>query len=174
MALFYITGTSGSGKSSVRDRLEQLGYKAYDTDVSLNVWYDRQTGEVVTFTPESPEKTTEWVRERDFLMPEEKVRQLATKAEGQDIFICGHASNDVDLMHHFSKVFCLFLNEAETQKRLVSRTNNRWGNDPEQLALLMKWHKPTIERYERAGAIMLDATQPVDDIVSQILAQTTS
>ena len=169
MALFYITGTSGSGKSSVRERLEYLGFEAYDTDISINDWHDRQTGEVVTFVPESPEKTTNWVQEHDFLMSESKVKKLAAKGKNQDIFICGHASNDVDFMDYFKKVFCLLVSESETKRRLLSRNNNSWGNDPAQLDFLMKWYKPTIERYERVGAVMIAADMPVDDVVNRIL-----
>lgn len=173
MALFYITGTSGSGKSSVRERLIQLGYEAYDTDVSINDWHDRQTGQVVTFMPEpeTPAKTTKWVREHDFLMSEPKIKQLAAAAKSHDIFICGHASNDVDLMSYFQEVFCLVLDEASTTQRVQSRANNSWGNDAEQLALLMKWHKQTQERYRQVGATMIDATLPVEEVVSQILEQ---
>jgi dephospho-CoA kinase len=85
MSLFYVTGTSGSGKSSVCERLSKLGFEAYDTDESVNDWYDRETGEVVTFKPESPDQTTEWVKTHDFLMSEQKVSELAGKAKSSSI-----------------------------------------------------------------------------------------
>jgi shikimate kinase len=169
MALFYITGTSGSGKSSICDQLEILKYDAYDTDVSMNDWYDRETGQIVEFVAKTPHETTMWVQSHDFLMSENKVKQLAANATNKDIFICGHASNDIDLLTYFSKIFCLYLNEDDTRKRLSSRTNNTWGNDPEQLDLLMKWYKPTLQRYQEAGAIMIDATRSVKDVVADIL-----
>ncbi|GAC1392113.1 MAG: hypothetical protein NVSMB46_06990 [Candidatus Saccharimonadales bacterium] len=174
MALFYITGTSGSGKSSVRERLERLGYEVHDTDISINDWYDRQTDQKVNFSPVSSEQTTHWVKVHDFLMSEHKIKQLVARARSVDIFICGHATNDVDMMSYFQKVFCLFLNEEETKKRLLSRTNNTWGNDPKQLIYLMKWYKPTIERYKRVGATMIDATHSVDTVVDHILTLTKS
>jgi hypothetical protein len=149
-----------------------LGYEAHDTDDSINDWHDRQTGEVVSFKPESPEQTTKWVETHDFLMSERKVADLAIKAKDQDMFICGHASNDVDLMSYFKKVFCLLLDENETRNRLLSRKNNTWGNDPEQLNLLMKWYAPTIERYRRVRAMMIDASQPVNVIVDELLELT--
>jgi broad-specificity NMP kinase len=172
MALFYITGTSGSGKSSVRDALKSLGYQTYDTDESINEWHDRETGQVVTFTRRSPEETTRWVQEHDFLMPPRRIKDLADKATDADIFICGHASNDIDFMDYFAKVFCLFLDEEQTRQRLASRSNNSWGHDPEQLAMLMKWYRPTLERYERVGAIMIDANRPIEEVVDDILGRT--
>ena len=177
MALFYITGTSGSGKSSVQENLAQLGYKALDTDTSINDWHDRQTGQLVTFSPgksEDPEETTKWVLDHDFLMSETKVRQLADEAKSEDIFICGHASNDINFMNYFNKVFCLLLSEEETRNRLSSRTNNTWGNDPGQLSHLMKWYKPMIERYENWGATMIDASLPVVEVVGSIIELTKS
>lgn len=33
----------------------------------------------------------------------------------------------------------------------------------------MKWYEPTIERYKRVGATMLDASQSVDTIVDELL-----
>lgn len=121
MSLFYVTGTSGSGKSSVCERLAKLGFEAHDTDETVNDWYDRETGAVVVFKPESPEQTTQWVKTHDFLMSEQKVSELASEAKSQDIFICGHASNDIDLMRYFKEVFCLLIDEQEARNRLQSR-----------------------------------------------------
>ena len=127
MALFYITGTSGSGKSTVCEKLRSLGYRAYDTDDSINEWHDRDTGRAVTFTPVSSYATTRWVQGHDFLMSRQKVEELYESAKSTNIFICGHASNDIDLMQYFAKVFCLFLDEEHTKKRLINRKNNSWG-----------------------------------------------
>jgi broad-specificity NMP kinase len=174
MALFYITGTSGSGKSSVCAKFQSLSYQAYDTDESINEWHDKKTGEIVAFKSTSPADTTRWVERHDFLMPISKIQKLRDDAKNTDIFICGHASNDIDFMGDFAKVFCLCLSEEQTRQRLADRMNNGWGNDPEQVALLMKWYVPTLERYRRVGAIMIDANRPIEEVVHDILERAAS
>jgi dephospho-CoA kinase len=44
MALIYITGASGAGKSTVRTELQRRGYPAYDSDEDrLARWFSTAT-----------------------------------------------------------------------------------------------------------------------------------
>ncbi len=169
MSLIYITGPSGSGKSTVREELVKRGYEAHDTDEVINDWINKETGQIVQYTKESAASSSRWVAEHDFLMSEQKIKDLAEKAKDRTIFICGLASNDVDFMRYFDKVICLLISAEIMQQRVTSRQNNKWGHNPEQLEIMKKWYQPTVDRYRNLGATMVNASQPLDKVIEEIL-----
>ncbi len=46
--LIYITGVAGSGKSTLREELEQRGHRAEDADESFCAWFDQDGRQVPT------------------------------------------------------------------------------------------------------------------------------
>ena len=71
-----------------------------------------------------------------------------------------------DFLHHFTKVFILRIDDDTMRRRLRERTNNDFGKQPEEVELMLGRNRSG----ERpAGAIDVDATKPLDQVVDEVL-----
>lgn len=170
MSLTYITGPSGAGKSTITPLLNKRGFEAHDADIKLCSWYNRETKQKVEYPKLAEDRPAGWQELHTFQMDEELVRELYERSKDTTIFILGNCGNELEVADkYFDKVLCLEIDEDTMVKRLLSRTTNQYGKDPDQMAIIRKWYKPIMERYRNYGAIMIDATQPLEVVVDQIL-----
>jgi hypothetical protein len=58
------------------------------------------------------------------------------------------------------------------KKRVLSRDTNNFGKSPDELKNMLYWHGKMLERYQSRGATMIDATQPLEKVIKDILAST--
>jgi dephospho-CoA kinase len=175
MPLIYITGPTGSGKSTIRAYLRDKGYEAYDTDEDgISLHYSRQTGEAVEYPKDPKDRTPEWHADHAFNMSPERIAHLAKQAEDKVIFLCGVAANDIELSGYFSKIICLVIDQETMKHRVATRTTNNFGKAPDELKTILKWHQPVLDKYANAGAVMVDAHQPLDKIVNEVIEVATS
>jgi uridine kinase len=171
MPLIYITGPSGAGKSTVRKELQKRGYEAHDIDEDgMSAWYNIETGKKVQ-RPDPPERPTDWYDYHHYRMSPERVKALAERAKDKLVFLCGIPANDLELAKYYAKVICLVIDEETMKQRIANRDTNTFGNSPEELNLMLYWHGKMLERYKNFGATMIDATQPIENVVEQILAE---
>jgi len=141
---YLVEGLSGAGKSSVYEELIKRGYKAISTD---RAW--KTQVEPGTF---------EW--------NEQKALGELQSSQPDVLFVCGSSSNRDRFLPYFSKVFNLRIDDDTMRRRLRERTNNDFGKEPEELELMLRLNR----RGERpTGAIDVDATQPLDEVVDELL-----
>jgi shikimate kinase len=169
MALVWVTGNSGAGKSTICTLLRGLGYAAIDTDDDgYCAWIDRATGNAVADPPDPlPEG---WLDGYGWVIDRAKVEALATDASQSMLYLCGSAENESDVRDLFDLVVCLVIDEHTLRDRLAHRTNNAFGQHPEELDAALYWNSRTEAAYRRRGATIIDATQPVEAVVRDLLA----
>lgn len=114
MKSIYITGMSGTGKSSVIQHLTEKGFTAIDTDY----------GDWKEFS--SSGDTPEW------LLNEEKVKKLISKPLASPIFIAGCCSNQVNLYPFFDHILLLSASLETILERVLTRTSNPYGQLPHE------------------------------------------
>lgn len=172
--LIYITGIPGSGKTAVCSELKKRGYVALDTDNDgIAFFYNNVNGEAITEPIPAEERTPEWRREHTWKAKRETVEALRRKAVDRPVFLCGVTSNDADeLWDLFSIVFALVVDEKEVvEKRVMERSEDGYGKNPHELATLMKWQQTASDEYRKLGAVLIDASRPLDQVVDAIIAQ---
>jgi dephospho-CoA kinase len=174
MSFFLITGLPGSGKSTVYAELKARGHGAYDGDYDhLAKWYDDTTGQPIREGHyHEHERTPEFLQAHSRNISAQIVKNLASKAKSKPVFLCADPENEDELVHLFTKVFALVLNEDTRQHRLATRTNNQWGKRPHELAYDLAIKPQAYDRYKRFSYDLIDAEQPTSVIVNYILAQT--
>ncbi len=172
MPLFYITGVSGTGKSSILRELRARGFEAYgvDEDVYAN-WVNRKTGSVVAFPGWHNVDMHQWYRDHMWVMDADAVTALQQTAEmeGKEVFLCGGTAGEEAVWHHFARVFALVVDVETLQRRINQRSGNDFGKTPEELREILDWHKVSQETYRNRGALFIDATGPLDAVVDDIL-----
>jgi hypothetical protein len=138
---YLVEGLSGVGKSSVYDELIRRGYKAISTD---RAWKDRA----------------------DSVWGEQKAVSELESPEPEVLFVCGSSRNRDRFLPYFTKIFNLRIDDDTMRRRLQERTNNEFGKQPEELELMLRLNRSD---EKPAGAIDVDATQPLDRVVDELL-----
>jgi AAA domain len=172
MGLVYVTGISGSGKSTVRAELRARGFVAHDVDEDgYKSWYRRDSGTPAREQRAWVDADRPWQRRYWLRVDRAKVVCLAAdaKAAGGPVFLCGTGPNDDEIWDLFDVVVNLTIGETVLKHRLGTRTNNDYGKHPEDLADIVGWNSVVAENMRAWGAVIIDAERPlavvVDDVV---------
>jgi hypothetical protein len=163
---YLITGDSGAGKSTVVETLAEMGYRAYNTDDMPDVTrLEDQAGEPV----EWPGGAVDWTKYGWNWQEPALLRLLADGLE--PVFVAAIASNQDSFYHLFDAIFVLVVDHVTLRHRLLSRTENDFGKDPDELAATLSYHAD-FERELLAvpRAVAIDATRPLPVVVDDILA----
>jgi len=172
MSLIFITGISTSGKSTVASKLQQRGYEAYDTEHDdISAWYNKQSGKRAAGFGEMPERTKEWLEQHEWLISKEWVASKAATAHTKPIFLCGGSTNESEIRKMCDKVVWLKTNEASISQRVNYPRDHDYGTKPHELARAIESNVQKQAEYEAYGAILVDATQPIDKVVDEILGK---
>jgi thymidylate kinase len=153
---YLVEGVSGTGKSSVCAELRNRGYRAIDGDKELAYLGNPETGERLN---KLGHDTHIW--------DVEKLKQLIENKEDEVTFFCGGSRNFDKFIGLFDNVFILEVDADTLNQRLESRPKNAWGNSPEQRELILRLHS-TKEDIPSDG-VVIDATQPLEVVVNQIV-----
>lgn len=171
MALFFITGIAGSGKSSVAYELKSRGYEAYDTDNDgFSRWYNNQTGYIhPKSSVKNEDRTQEFLKIHSWIVPRSSAEELAKRAANKTVFLCGVAHNEDEVRDLFKLVFELTIDDKTLIYRLTTRTTNDWGKQPHELEKTLESQHKAAALYPKHNPILIDATQPIGVVVDDIL-----
>jgi hypothetical protein len=151
---YLVEGLSGAGKSSVYEELIRRGYKAISTDRAWKYQADPDTG-----FRGGP------IHHDDSMWDEQKAVGELARPEPEVLFVCGSSRNRDRFLSYFTKIFNLRIDDDTMRHRLQERTNNEYGKRPEELELMLRLNRSD----ERpAGAIDVDATQPLEHVVDEL------
>lgn len=165
----WVTGISGSGKSTVCEALKHLGHVAIDADRDgFNRWVSRATGEIVVDPPYPVPPG--WLGQFAWTIDVAQVASLADESTSHVTYLCGSVENEVDAWRYFDQVVCLVADDDTVRRRLATRTTNEFGKHPDELTAVLGWNQGIEAIYRRLGAAIIDATRPLDDVVREVLA----
>jgi len=172
MSAVLITGCSGAGKSTIAAVLARRGLAAIDTDDDpvLTRWVDAD-GAVVVEEPTAPDLA--WLSRHSWAWDPGRLDELIAAAAPATLYVCGGAANELELAGRFAQVFLLEIDEPTMLARLDARRDyHDWGHIGDTREYLRR-RLPEIQARLRAfGAIPIDATQPLDQVVGAILSHT--
>jgi dephospho-CoA kinase len=167
MPLIYVTGIAGSGKSTVQQELKKRGYDSYDVDEpGIGAAHDKQ-GKIVK-VPDANERSPDWFETHSWRMVDGAIEMLKKRAETGLVFLCG-ATTVNENTGVFDQTICLDIDEATLRKRLAEREGNDFGQSEHELRRILGFYKTATEKYRSQGADIIDATQPVDKVIDDIL-----
>ena len=152
---YLVEGLSGAGKSSVYEELVRRGYKAISTDRAWACHADPDTG-----LPGGP------IRHDTFMWDQQKAVSELESPEPEVLFVCGSSRNRDRFLPYFTKIFNLRIDDDTMRRRLQERTDDDWPLGQEGVELML-----TLNRSDEkpAGAIDVDATQPLHQVVDELL-----
>lgn len=172
MALIYITGAPGSGKSTLQKELESRGYETYDLDdPSLGGPHNKSTNKLVT-TPPADQRTPGWFSQHEWRIYSDVIKNLKAKAIDKDIYICGVAASDDGILPLFDKIFYLDIDDDTLKHRLGSRSENSYGQNEFEASEIIERKHGLDSKYSGNKAIHVDAMRSLDKVVDDIITQT--
>lgn len=175
MALFYVTGLSGTGKSAILNELRARGYCARGVDEDgYAEWITPATGRPDPFPHKDPGVDFHaWYAAHDWVLSARRISVLRRAAArlGKPVFLCGFADGADDVRHLFDKIAALVADEQTIRRRLVGRPDE-FGKTDEELADVLFWLPRFEEMFRGLGATVIDATRPLPDVVAEILSLT--
>ena len=140
---------SGVGKSTIAERLSELGYKAVDIDYGGFSVVDERGGQ-------------HWDVDR--------VRQLLATEDVDVLFVVGSDDSQVLFYKDFDDIVLLSAPRDVMVERLATRTNNPFGKSPDDLAKVLA----DLEEYEpmmrRSATHEIDTSKPLDRVIEEILS----
>jgi len=142
-----LTGMSGTGKSSVVRELVARGYKAVDTD---DGWSEIQ-----------PDGLQAW--------REDAIRELLATEDADVLFLAGCEENQAKFHAQFDHLVLLTAPLETLIERLATRTNNSYGQDPEELLRFLQDVEKVEPLLRRAATAEIETTMPVDEVVTTVL-----
>jgi hypothetical protein len=152
---YLVEGLSGAGKSSVYEELIRRGYKAISTDRAWKLRADPDTD-----LPGGPGHYDGAV------WNQQKAVSELESPEPDVLFVCGSSRNRDRFLPYFTKVFNLRIDDATMRRRLEERTNNDFGKQPAEFELMLRLNR---NDEKPAGAVDVDATQPLPQVVDELL-----
>jgi len=169
MKKILVTGFSGVGKSTIAVKLREMGYHAHDLDEVSEMFtaLHKGTGKVMEHWDTADLDT---VKNFQWMCDKEQLRSLMDRDSGEFVFCCGAATNIAELVDLFDVVILLVASHEVIRNRLTNRTNNTWGKTKEiQDYILLERKDDRPEILKAKGAIVVDTSQPIEDVVKEIV-----
>lgn len=168
MPTILITGVPGSGKSSVAFQLSVRGYRAIDADEDpeLSGWAPREAS-----TSDAPEMSMAWFTSHQWQWNPRRLNEFAEEVGSDPLFVCGSASNQDELFDWFDKVILLSLDVETLAERLeaIDRETGQGDGDGDTRDQIAGWLPQRQDHLRNQGALVVDATQPLDRVIADIL-----
>lgn len=169
MPLVWVTGISGTGKSTVRAELRARGHPAYGTDEDgLACWQNRLTGGLV-HDVSAEMRTPEWLAAHDWNADRPSVAALGARHPGETVFVCGVVANEHEIRDLFTTRIALCVDEMTLLRRLAERTGNDYGKSDHELREILEWQRDARERYHADGCILVNAHRPVATVADDVV-----
>lgn len=168
MPLIYVTGIETAGKTTACNELKKHGYEAYDIDKGIAHYFNKESGKQSEWLGSVEDRTEEWHQKNDYTMDRAQVEKFAQEASDKPIFLCGTTQNDAAVLDLFDMVIYLYLDEDTLKQRMAKQPNEFAFAEHEKKAIL-SWHKTSEEAYRKRGAVMVDATKPINEVTYSIL-----
>lgn len=174
MPLYYINGISGAGKSTILSELRNRGYASYDVDEPGPVtarWHNIKTGYIHPKSSiKAADRTATFLAEHVWSVLPNEVEALKISTDSKPVFFGGAVANEHEFTGLCDRVFSLVVDDQTMLQRLARRTTNDWGKSPLERTLSLESNRALADTYKALKYTIIDASKPVNDIVSEILS----
>jgi len=159
MALYFISGVSGTGKTTLMHELRSRGKEAHDTDVDC-IRRSKQTGESLNYDRAKIEGY-EWI------YPTESLKKLKTQSSTKDVFLLGSIDNFHEVIAAADEYIWMTIPLDLLTERLDKRTKQYGKSDSERKSILALYKEMSVAI--NPELFTLDATKSVESIADDLL-----
>lgn len=171
MKTYYITGISGTGKSTVIEELSKRGYSTIDIDdvEGLCHWVNKSSGELADYYTGVG---ADWLSQHEWICDKTILKKELLSKKSEIVFVCGLADNKTKILPLFQKVFLLQADEDTITKRLTSSGRaHDFGFHEADRKYIFSIAKDFETQSVKAGAIPINTNQPAAQVINTILSE---
>ena len=163
----YITGVSGTGKTTLAKELNKKGIATYSIDEvdGLCYWVNKTDGHIVNY---EATLNKEFIDSHKWVCDVEQLKKLINTAD--PIIILGLAENQEEFINLFNKVLLLQCPPEVFLQRIMERKDNDFGKDPSAQEFIKSSYQEFETKLLEHGAISIDANRPINDVLQSILS----
>ncbi len=169
MKKIYITGVSGTGKTTLAKELKKRGYHAISIDEVENLcsWVNQETGN--THMGEA-ELNPEFVDKHDWICDINLLKRMMEEG-ANPVFVLGMPGNREQFYPLFDKILLLQCSPEIFCSRIDQRTDNDFGKHPEiRKQILNKFQKYNEDMISK-GAIAINTERPINEVADEVILQ---
>ncbi len=171
MSAVQITGCSGAGKTAVAAVLAHRGLACIDSDD--DPFLARFVDAAGNAVEDPAEPDFAWLSRHGWAWNPARLDELIKAAAPATLYVCGGADNELELADRFTQVFALEIDEPTMLARLDARRDyHDWGHIGDTREYLRRKLPVLQARLRASGAIVIDASLPLDQVVDAILSHT--
>lgn len=162
MKRVLLTGMSGTGKSTLIGALAARGYRAVDADCDEFSEWAASTSDDGTLG--SPVETG-----RDWVWREDRIQALLSTEDSEVLFLSGCAANMGKFLPQFDHVVLLSAPAEVIVERLATRTNNSYGQHPDEVARVLELIEVVEPLLRQAADCEIDTSASLEEVVATLL-----
>jgi len=159
MKKIYITGISGTGKSTIIEELTKRGIHSVDLDSSFCRWEDKKTRKEINTDYE--------IKKHGWYCNFDKLKELLNTQE--NIFVAGITENQNEYLKLFNKIFLLQCSEETILERINNRKNNDFGKDSLEKEYILNSYRDFEKDLIEKGAISINVDKPIEIVINEII-----
>ncbi len=168
MKRYYITGTQGTGKTTIARELQRRGFFVADTDTfpDLCYWRNKATGHKVSGKTGDRKQ---WLEAHEWYCDPTKLKQLLDEHAHEVVFIAGISENQLEYLDLFDKIFLLQCREQTFLRRIDERTDHHFGKDQAEREKILSLYKNFENTLLLRGAICIHTENPIEVVAENII-----
>ncbi|MBM7783774.1 hypothetical protein [Tenggerimyces flavus] len=167
MATILLAGGPGAGKSTVTAAVRARRLHAIDLDYGY-ARHETPEGHPVDF-PAEPD--LDWLTSHHWQWIDDRLDEAVAECRDRTGLLCGTAFNMFDRLDRFDLVLLLRLDDDTMERRLRDpRRDNPFGKTGDTVAWSRRWRRTVEAELLGRGVRAIDAREPVDRVVGDILA----
>jgi len=165
MKKVFITGMSGTGKSTLANLLKERGYNTIDVDHVQGMcgWRNKITGEKA-FVPEPDNK---FISEHDYKCDMTILESIMQKHTGH-VFVFGSVGDNSEFIPLFDSLILLQCNPDTLIYRPQNRDNNIFGKVEEVQTSILEWKKRFDALMIEAGAVIVNTERELTLVADEV------
>lgn len=166
MSKIYITGISGTGKTTIANLLREKGIKSYSIDEipGLSYWENKLDGKKVDYEAKLDRA---FIDSHVWVCDTEQLKDLIDH-EGT-VVVLGLAENQHEFLSLFDKVILLQCKPQTFLKRILERKDNVFGQEKSAQEYLLNTYESFENDMIKDGAIPVNAEEPLDIVLKSII-----
>lgn len=164
-----VTGTSGTGKTTVLRALSKRGVATIgiDEEPDLTWWVHKESGEA--YVGDGVVFDQKFLDQYEWVCSKERLEKLLIQKD-ESVVVCGSSDNILECMQLFDMTLVLNCPPEVFLARIDARTDNDYGKSEAAKAALLGYYEAYRDECLEAGAIEVDATQAIDDVVEEVMS----
>ena len=163
--IIYITGISGTGKTTLSNEFKKRGNITIDIDDHAH-WEHKETGKTDHWFPG---KSVDFFNTHQWVCDLEKLKEIFKENSQKDILVFGVVDKEEKLFPLFDKIILLTCDTRVAFKRIDDRVDNEFGKGEVEKEWIKSWKDNFEQDLIRKGAIAVSSEDNIETVINNII-----